>query len=108
MEYRKMVPMNLTARQQWRCRHREYTYGHTGEGEVGTNWESSIETYILPYVKQKACENLLYDTRNSNLVLCDNLGRWDGVGILNKLIKSTSKTNKPKKEDTLDQAITSL
>ena len=24
-----------------------------GEGEGGTNWESSIETYTLPYVKQK-------------------------------------------------------
>ena len=36
MEYRKMVLMNLPAGQQWRCRHREYTCEHTGEGEVGT------------------------------------------------------------------------
>ena len=25
-----MVPMNLSAGQPWRCRHREQTYGHSG------------------------------------------------------------------------------
>ena len=35
MESRKMVPMNLSAEQQWRCRHREQTYGHGwGRGKV--------------------------------------------------------------------------
>ena len=32
-----MVPKNLSARQQWRNRHREQTYGHGdrgGEGEM--------------------------------------------------------------------------
>ena len=52
METRKMVLMNLFTGQQWRSRHREQTYGHGGrEGEGGTNGESSMETYILPYVK---------------------------------------------------------
>ena len=41
-----------------------------GEGEVGPNCESSIETYILPYAKQITSGNLLYDTVRSNLVLC--------------------------------------
>ena len=27
-----------------------------------------------------ASENLLYDTLNSNLLLCDNLEGWDGGG----------------------------
>ena len=44
-----------------------------GEGEGWTNWERSMETYILPYVKQIASGNLLYDAENSNPVLCDNL-----------------------------------
>ena len=51
MEYRKIIPMNLTAGQQWRCRHREETCAHRGEGEGGMSWESTIETYILPYAK---------------------------------------------------------
>ena len=32
-----------------------------GEGEGGTNGESRLETYLLPYVKQIASGNLLYD-----------------------------------------------
>ena len=32
MESRKMVLMNLFAGQQWRNRHREQTYGHSGRG----------------------------------------------------------------------------
>jgi len=30
VECRKMVLMNLSAGQQWRCRHREQTCGHSG------------------------------------------------------------------------------
>ena len=51
-----------------------------GEGEGGTNWESSMETYTLPEVKQIASGSLLYDEGSSNLVLCDNLDGWDAVG----------------------------
>ena len=51
-----------------------------GKGEGGPNWESSIETDTLPCVKWIASGNLLYDAGNSNLVLCDNLKEWDGVG----------------------------
>ena len=48
-----MVPKNLFAGQQWRNRHREQTYGYKEgyEGEGGTNRESSMETYTLPYMK---------------------------------------------------------
>ena len=47
MESRKMVLMNLFARQQWRNRRREQTYGH-GErgGKDETYGESNMETYI--------------------------------------------------------------
>ena len=47
--------------------------GTVGEGESGMNGESSMETYTLPYVKQIANGNLLYDVGSSNQVLCDNL-----------------------------------
>ena len=40
-----MMMMNLFARQQWRCRHREQTCGH------GMNGESCMEMYTPPYVK---------------------------------------------------------
>ena len=55
-----MVPENLFARQQWRNRHREYTYGH-GErgGEVEMYGKSNMETFI-------ANRNLLYGSGNSN------------------------------------------
>ena len=45
--FRKMVLMNLFARQQWRNRHREQTYRHgEREGEGETYGESNMETYI--------------------------------------------------------------
>ena len=47
MESRKMVLKNLFARQQWRNRHREQTYGHGergGEGEI--YGKSNMETNI--------------------------------------------------------------
>ena len=51
VESRKKVLMNLSTGQQWRCRHREQTCGHSG-GRRGWNWiKSSVETYSLPYVK---------------------------------------------------------
>ena len=75
-----MVLMNLFAGQQWRCRHREPTCGHSRGGEGGMDWKSNTETYTLQYVKQIASGNLVYDTGNPKPVLCDNLKGWDGVG----------------------------
>ena len=42
--------------------------------------EGSVKVSILPCVKQIASGNLLYDSGTSNLVLCDNLEDWDGMG----------------------------
>ena len=36
--------------------------------------------FTLPYVKQIPNGNLLYDSGNSKLVLCNNLEGWDGEG----------------------------
>ena len=49
----------------------------TGEGEGGMISENSIGTFILPYVKQIASGNLLFDSGNPKPVLCDFL---EGVG----------------------------
>ena len=47
MESRKIVLMNLFARQQWRNRPREQTYGHRERGgEVEMYGESNMESYI--------------------------------------------------------------
>ena len=35
------------------------------EGDGGTNRESSVNTYTLPYVHSMASGNLLFDLRNS-------------------------------------------
>ena len=65
MESRKMLLMKLFAGQQWRCRHRErLQIWDRAEGEGMMNGESSMETYTLPYVKQIANGNLLYDSGN--------------------------------------------
>ena len=54
-----MVLMNLLAGQEKRCRHREWTCGHSG-GWRG--WSGLKDT--LPCVKQMAGEQLLYNTGN--------------------------------------------
>ena len=64
-----MALMNLLAGQQWK--HRQKTdLGTQGQGKekvcTPSQTESSMKTYTLPYVKQMARENLLYDTGNSN------------------------------------------
>ena len=42
-----MVLKNLFKGQQWRNRHREYTYGHGERGEEGEMYgKSNMETYI--------------------------------------------------------------
>ena len=43
MESRKIVLMNLFAEQQWKCRHREQSYGHSG----GKRGPEVRETYYL-------------------------------------------------------------
>ena len=50
------------------------------EGEGGTNWESSTETYTLPYVKQIAIGYLLCDKGSSTQCSVTTWGRggWGG------------------------------
>ena len=45
MESGKLVLTNLSAGQQWRCRHGEETCGHNKGRRRGANGESSRETY---------------------------------------------------------------
>ena len=46
-------------------RHMDMGEGEKGEG--GMYGESNTETYTLPYVKQTANRNLLYNSENSNM-----------------------------------------
>ena len=50
------------------------------ELEWEMNRKSNTEKYTFLYVKQIASGNLLSDSGISNLVLCDKLEGWDGVG----------------------------
>ena len=50
-----------------------------GEGEGGTNWESSMETLTLPYVKETASGNLLYEAGSSTPCSVTTWG-WAGWG----------------------------
>ena len=55
-----MVLVNLFVGQEFRCRQRKQSCGHSrGMKEGGTN--SSMETYTLPYIKQIASGNFLYE-----------------------------------------------
>ena len=52
-----------------------------GEGDSGTNGESSINIYTLPYVKQIDSlweVGILVQHREPSLALCDELKGWDG------------------------------
>ena len=51
-----------------------------GEGEGGTNGESSMEAQILSYAKWRASRNLLCDSGSSNPGLCDKLEGWERLG----------------------------
>ena len=61
-----MVQMNLFAKQKYRHRCREQTYGYQGgKGGGGMNWDIRIDTYTLLCIKQITNEDLLYSTGNS-------------------------------------------
>ena len=51
----------------------------TGEEECGMIWDSSIETYIAICKIDSQWESEVWH-RDPNLVLCNNLEGWDGVG----------------------------
>ena len=56
------------------------TRDSVGEGEGGMICENSIETCILPYVKQIASAGLMHETGCSGLVHWDDPEGWDGQG----------------------------
>ena len=51
-----------------------------GEGGGGMIWQNSIETSILPYVKQITSPGLMHETGHSKLVHWDDPEGWDGEG----------------------------
>ena len=80
MEFRKMVVINLFAKQQWRCRHREQTYGHGEmEGESEMYGKSNIETYIT-ICKIDNQQEFVVQLRKLKQGLCINLEGWDRAG----------------------------
>ena len=80
MEFRKMVTLTLYKRQQQRHGCIEQTLDSMGEGEGGMIWENSIETCILPYVKQTASPDWMHETGCSGLVHWDGPAGWGGEG----------------------------
>ena len=80
-----MVQVNLFVRPGIETQ-TEQTCAHSGEEDSGTNWESSIDIYTLPCVKQVvggcciAQDRLLFSS-----VLYDDRGGWDGGGVGGKL-----------------------
>ena len=57
--------MNLFGGKEYKHRHREWTCGHGGEGEGGTNWEIGIDICSLPCIKQLASGDLPYSAGSS-------------------------------------------
>ena len=77
MEFRKMITINLYARQQKRQMYRT-VFWTLGEGKGGMIWENGIETYILSYVKQIASPGSMHDTGCSGMVHWDDPEGWCG------------------------------
>ena len=75
-----MVLKNLFTGQQWRKRHREWTYGHGergGEGEI--YGKSDMETYIT-ICKIDSQQEFSVWLRKLKQGLCINLEGWGGEG----------------------------
>ena len=49
-------------------------------GGGGMIWENSIETCILPFVKQICSASLMHETGHSKSALWDNPEGWGGEG----------------------------
>ena len=71
--------MTLYARRQ-RETYKEQLLDSVGEGEGGMIWENSIETCMLPYVKQITSPGSMHETGCSGLVHWDYPEGWDGEG----------------------------
>ena len=53
---------------------------YVGEGKGVMIWENSLETCILPYVKEMTSASLMFEAGHSKLVLWDNPEGWGGEG----------------------------
>ena len=76
-----MVMITLYARQQKRHRCKEQTFGLCGRGRGWDDLKDSIETCILPYVKQISSPGSMHETGSSGLVHWDDPGGWYGEGV---------------------------
>ena len=76
----KMILKNLFTGQQWRKRHREWTYGHGERGGEGEMYgKSNMETYITT-CKIDSQQEFAVWLRKIKQGLCINLERQDGEG----------------------------
>ena len=72
--------MNLFTGQQWRNRHKEYTYGHGERGGEGEMYgKSNMETYITVCKIDSQWEFAVW-LRKLKQGLWINVQGWDGVG----------------------------
>ena len=53
---------------------------YVGEGKGDMIWENSIETRILPYVKQMTSASFMHEAGHPKPVLWDNAEGWGGKG----------------------------
>ena len=78
MEFRKMVTMTLYERHSKRDTDvKNRLLDSVGEGEGRMIWENSIETCVLPYVKEIISPGLMHETGCSGLVPWDDSEGWD-------------------------------
>ena len=80
MEFRKMVMITLSARQQKRHRCIELSFGLCGRGRWGMIWENGIKICIISYKKQIASPGLMQYTGSLGLVHWDDPEGWYGEG----------------------------
>ena len=74
-----MILMKLFSGKEWRHKCREWTCGHNGEGDGGTNGESSSNRRKLLGERWTAGEKLLCTTGNPGL--CSVMTWRDGMGV---------------------------
>ena len=80
MDYRKIVSKNLFTGQQWRKRHREWTYGHGERGGEGEMYgKSNMETFITICKIDNQWEFAVW-LRKLKQGFCINLEGWNGEG----------------------------
>ena len=75
-----MVLMNLFAGQQWRCRHREQTYGQeSGERKERVRRREKRGSICATICKIDSRWRFCCMTQGTQTRLCNNLGGWERV-----------------------------